>query len=251
MKYIIITGASKGLGEGIALEMLDENHHLLCVSRSEGSTLKKVAAAKNCPVDFILFDLVFSQDIPHLCDLLFKKIDPEKAEGIYLVNNAGVIHPVDRVENCPPDEVDTHLRINLLAPMLLIAGFIERTRDWDMEKRIINISSGAAQHPYYGWSSYCTGKAGIDMYTRCVATEQDTAQYPTHIMAVAPGVIDTEMQDTIRSTTEEQFIHREKFVELKESGSLVPPQLAGKHLTKLLFSKDFKNGEITDIRDNY
>jgi benzil reductase ((S)-benzoin forming) len=70
-------------------------------------------------------------------------------------------------------------------------------------------------------------------------------------MAVAPGIIDTEMQTTIRGTTEEQFIHRQKFVDLKENGQLVPPQVAGKHLAKLLFSPEFSNGGIIDIRDTY
>ncbi|MFO7977810.1 MAG: (S)-benzoin forming benzil reductase, partial [Bacteroidales bacterium] len=246
-----ITGASKGLGEGIALELLHEEHQLICISRSESKTLKQMASARNCEVSFILFDLMFSQDIPQLCDLIFEKINSEDAEGLYLVNNAGVVNPVDRVENCPPEEVDGHMRINLLAPILLSAGFVERSQDWDIPKRILNISSGAAQNPYYGWSSYCTSKAGMDMFTRCLATEQETAKHPTHVMGVAPGIIDTDMQANIRSTTQEQFIHRQRFVDLKEKGQLVSPQLAGKHLAALMLSDDFKNGEITDIRHNY
>lgn len=251
MKYFIITGASKGLGKGIALELLNENHHLICISRSESDTLKKLAQAKNSHVDFILFDLMFSQDIPNLCDTIFEKIDPAKATGVYLINNAGVINPVERIENCPPEDVDAHLRINLLAPMLLSASFIEHTTKWDLQKRIINISSGAAQNPYYGWSSYCTSKAGLDMYTKCLATEQETAEYPTHVMGIAPGVIDTNMQTTIRNTSQEQFIHRQKFIDLKETGQLIPPQLAGKHLAAILLSEDFTNGQITDIRHKY
>ncbi len=251
MKYFIITGASKGLGEGIAMELLHEDHHLLCISRSESEQLKTMAAAKNCQVDFFQFDLAFNQDIPRLCQLIFEKIDTDQAEGIYLINNAGVVKPVDRVENCPPEEVESHLRINLLAPMLLSGEFIRHTKDLAIEKRILNISSGAAQNPYYGWSSYCTGKAGIDMFSRCIATEQEGQDHPVEAMGVAPGIIDTEMQSSIRQTTEKQFIHRQKFVELKESGQLIPPTLAGKKLASLLLSADFKNGAIIDIRESY
>ena len=251
MKYFIITGASKGLGEGIALELLHEDHHLLCISRNESQKLKTMATAKNCQVDFFAFDLAFNQDIPRLCQLIFEKIDTAAATGIYLINNAGVIKPVDRVENCPPEEVETHLRVNLIAPMVLTIELMKRIRDLPIQKRILNISSGAATNPYYGWSSYCTGKAGLDMFSRCVATEQQDEKYPVESMGVAPGIIDTGMQTTIRGTSEEQFIHRKKFVELKETGQLIPPTLAGKRLASLLLSSDFKNGGIIDIRESY
>jgi len=250
-KYIIITGASKGLGEGIAIELLHESHHLICISRGKSEKLEKLAAAKACPISFFSFDFSKTAEIPNLAQSIFEQIRFEKASGIYLINNAGVIQPVGRAEDCAPEEVEKHIRINLISPMLLTASFIKYAQSLKVEKRVINISSGAAQNPYNGWSSYCTGKAGIDMFTQCVGTEQKDTQSPVEIMAVAPGVIDTEMQTTIRATTEEQFIHRKKFVELKETGQLVPPQIAGKRIAQLLFSNEFKNGGIIDIRDSY
>ncbi len=251
MKYFIITGASKGLGEGLALELLREDHHLLCISRSESDQLKKLARAKNVDLDFFLYDLANTQGIPSLVEDILRKINREKVEGIYLVNNAGLIAPVDRAENCPPEEVEKHLRVNLVAPMLLTSSLIKHIRDWDTEKRVMHISSGAAQNPYYGWSCYCTGKAGLDMFGQCVAEEQKEEPYPVKTMSVAPGIIDTGMQSTIRGTSPRAFIHRDKFVSLKESGQLVPPALAGKRLAGILLSDDFRDGEITDIRDSY
>lgn len=251
MKYFIITGASKGLGEGIALELLDESHHLVCIARGQSKALRQMAKARNCQVDFISFDLAKTHEIPQLCQVVFDKIEQKKASGVYLINNAGVIDPVERIENCPPDQVDNHMQINLLAPMLLSACFIKHTCEWDMQKRILNISSGAARNPYYGWSSYCTAKAGLDMFTRCIATEQQNARFPVQAMGIAPGVIDTGMQSTIRATTEEQFIHRQRFIDLKEKGQLKDPRLAGRNLIAILLSGDFRDGEITDIRDRY
>lgn len=251
MNYIIITGASKGLGEGIAIELLHESHHLICVSRGKSEKLEKLAAAKNCPITFISFDFGVTADIPDLARMIFEQIPLDEASGLYLINNAGVIHPVGRAEDCDSGEVEQHMRINLIAPMLLTSAFIKHTKGWKMEKRVINISSGAAQNPYHGWSSYSTSKAGIDMFTRCIGHEQEDQDYPVEIMAVAPGIIDTEMQTAIRATTDDQFIHRKRFVELKKTGQLVPPQVAGKHLAKLLFSPEFSNGGIIDIRNNY
>ena len=251
MKYFILTGASKGLGEGIALALLDQDHHILCISRTENQTLVKLASARGCKLEFIPFDLTHTQDIPRLMDRVFDKVDKKSATAFFLINNAGIIQPVGRVEDCPPEQVEQHIRINLVSPMLLCSAFIKHTAGSAIPKRILNISSGAAQNPYYGWSNYCTGKAGLDMFGRCISEEQKGEQWPVETMAVAPGIIDTDMQTTIRGTDERAFVHRKKFIELKETGQLVPPVIAGKKLASLLLSDDFQDGAVTDIRDSY
>ena len=251
MKYIIITGASRGIGEGIARALLASDNHLLCISRTENRSLVSEASSKKCKVDFFSFDLAETGRIVEMWENISRKVDMHDADGLYLVNNAGVIDPVDRIENCDPGDVERHMRINLIAPVVLTGLFISLGKGADIEKRIINISSGAASSPYYGWSSYCTGKAGLEMFSRCIATEQDDEEYPVKCMSVAPGIIDTGMQDTIRGKTKEQFIHRDKFVSYKERGMLADPLAAGKNLAELLLSPDFRNGEITDIRDDY
>ncbi len=251
MKYIIITGASKGLGEGLAIELLDEQHHLICISRSESKKLKQLATAKNCRTEFILFNLAVSHDIDNLCKEIIARIDVNNAEGIYLVNNAGIIDPVNRVEDCPAEDIELHMRVNILAPMLLSSAFIRHIKKFPVTKRIMNISSGAAHNPYYGWSCYCTAKAGLDMFGRCISEEQKDESFPVETMNVAPGIIDTGMQTTIRGTGERAFIHKNKFIEFKEKGQLIPPAVAGKKLARLLLSKDFSDGQSIDIRDSY
>ncbi|MFW6227292.1 MAG: (S)-benzoin forming benzil reductase [Bacteroidota bacterium] len=252
MKHIIITGHSKGLGAGISLELINENHHIHGISRTDNIDIQKLAAAKGCAYNFYQCDLGHTDEISVIMQRVFENIHAsDKIEGVYLINNAGIIKPIGPVPTLEPADMDLHLRVNLLAPMLITREFIIQTQSIKATKRVVNISSGAATHPYHGWSNYCTSKAGLDMFTRCCATEQEKEQYAVEFMAVAPGIIDTDMQTTIRSTTEEQFIHRQKFVELKETGQLVSPTLAGKKLTELLFSPEFKNGEITDIRHLY
>ncbi len=251
MKHIIVTGHSKGLGAGIVTELLNENHHVHGLSRTDNAELQKLALAKGCTISFYNCDLSHTDIIPAILLKVFNAINLQQAKGVYLINNAGAIKPIGPLQTLDPKEIEVHMRVNLMAPLFIIREFVKYFQDWEIEKRILNISSGAAINPYYGWSPYCTGKAGLDMLTRCVATEQEKLPHPTHIMAVAPGIIDTDMQTIIRSTTDEQFIYRKKFVELKESGQLVPPNLAGKKLVELLFSDEFSNGEITDIRDSY
>jgi len=251
MKHIIITGHSKGLGAGITTALIDENHHIHGISRTDNTILQKLAAAKGCKMNFYSCDLSHTDTIEPVLKLVFGNILQENCEGVYLVNNAGVINPIGPLETLEPAQMDMHLRVNLMAPIFIIREFVKYFSDWQTEKRILNISSGAATNPYHGWSNYCTGKAGLDMFTRCIATEQEDKKYPVSLMAVAPGIIDTDMQTTIRGTKDEQFIHKKKFVELKESGQLISPNLAGKKIKELLLSANFKNGDITDIRDQY
>lgn len=251
MRYFIITGASRGLGEGIALELIEENHHLICISRTESQKVKQQTREKGCGYSFIAFDLGFSHEIPQLAARIFEQIPADEAVGVYLVNNAGVVQPVGRAELCNPEEVEHHLHLNLLTPMLLISAFIHHTLKWPVQKRILSISSGAAVNAYWGWSCYCTGKAGMDMFTKCVALEQNDSEYPVELMAVAPGIIDTNMQEVLRNTTDDQFIMRSKFVELKQNNLLIEPQVAGQKMAKLLLSDAFQNGKRIDLRDSY
>ncbi len=229
------------------MELVDPNHHLICVSRSESTSLKIHAGEKKCKLDNLRFDLSQTNETDALMESIFCLFNISESEGIYLINNAGVINPVGPSEENPSHEVEQHIKINLIAPMLITAGFIRLTYNINVVKRIINISSGAALLPYYGWSSYCTGKAGLDMYTRCIATEQQRRENPVEIMSVAPGIIDTPMQETIRNVPEEKFIHKKKFIEYKEKGKLISPKIAGKKIKTLLLSKKFKNGELTDL----
>lgn len=251
MKHVILTGHSKGLGEGMALSLLTHDVHLHGLSRTDNEELMKLGKANAGGYDFYRCDLSKTDTIPMAMQRIFDNINAATAEGIYLVNNAGLITPIGRIETLDSAEIDTHIRVNLLAPMYLIKEFIKHTIHIKTEKRVLNISSGAAQNPYHGWSAYCTGKSGIDMFTRTVAVEQKDHDYPVKLMAIAPGIIDTGMQTVIRSTTDEQFILRSKFVELKEKGQLVEPAVAGKKLAEILLGDTFINGEITDIRDQY
>ncbi|MFW5792663.1 MAG: (S)-benzoin forming benzil reductase [Bacteroidota bacterium] len=251
LNYIIITGGSKGIGKGIAENLLKQGNHLIIISRTESEELKSKASELKADIDFVSFDLTHTYDIEGLMGIVFEKIDKVKTEKLILVNNAGIIHPIGYLEDCDPIKIQNHISINLIAPMILSKEFIQRSKDFECDKRILNISSGAAQNPYEGWSNYCTGKAGIDMLTKCVAQEQEREKYPVKTMAISPGIIDTDMQSVIRSTTSNQFPMRDKFVEFKEKGQLIPPNKAGEKISEILMSDKFKNGEITDIRDTY
>src|SRR5699024_6696796 len=74
-----------------------------------------------------------------------------------------------------------------------------------------NISSGAADRPMYGWSAYCSSKASIDMYTKTLALEQKALGTNHKVFAFSPGIMDTEMQEKIRSSSPQQLANVDTF----------------------------------------
>lgn len=251
MKHFIITGHSKGLGAGITSSLIAPGHHIHGISRTDSQQLKNDSLSKGGQYSFHPYDLSETDRIDQLVSMVFDHFEEDNVEGLYLINNAGVIEPIGPMEALAAGEVKKHIDINLVAPYILINEFIKQSKKYKTEKRVLNISSGAASNPYPGWSAYCAGKAGLEMVTRCAANEQKEVDYPVKVISVAPGIIDTDMQTTIRSTSEEQFVLRQKFVELKEKGLLVKPEVAGKKLAEIIQANVFENGLITDIRDQY
>lgn len=248
MNYIIITGASRGLGDAFAKELMLKDNYLFCISRKQNDDLIKLADTNDIKMDYFEFDLTQLTQIEGLMKEIANKIK-NPAASITLINNAGTVSPIKTIEKCQSLEIVDNLSLNLMAPMILTSEFIKYFGDWETEKKIINISSGAGKNVYYGWSCYSSAKSGLNMFTRSVALEQENKKNPVKILSIAPGVIDTDMQKEIRSTDPENFINVKRFIELKEKGQLLSPDYAAEKIIQLIFNGNWENGEVLDIRD--
>lgn len=249
MKYYIITGTSKGLGEALALELLSEGNHVIGISRSTSHQIDERVRQKDSNWTHISWDISQMDELASLMDAVFDAIDIEEVSSICLINNAGVVTPVKVIEKCKEEEITEAFTINTLAPIFMTAKFIEKLKTLKIDKRVVNISSGAGKNPYDGWSCYCSTKAAMDMFTRCVGKEQEKSDFPVRIMSLAPGIIDTNMQDIIRASTKEDFSLVEKFVEYKENGVLLSPSDAAKKILQVMEVMTISQGELLDIRD--
>lgn len=114
-----------------------------------------------------------------------------------LINNAATIGPIGRMLDVQIEDwaasIDTNLTSAFHAIQLALPAMLARGRG-----TIVNISSGAAHRPQEGWSAYCAGKAGLAMLTKC--THLEYAAMGIRIFGFAPGVVDTDMQGTIRAS---------------------------------------------------
>ncbi|KON69577.1 hypothetical protein AKG34_13010 [Peribacillus butanolivorans] len=246
MKTFIITGASRGLGAAIAKQCLKKSDHCILLSRTAHPEMVEIAAQFGTKLTFISVDLNEIEQLTSLVKKILEEVD-EKSE-IYFVNNAGVIEPIKPVGNLGQESLETSLRVNFMAPVVLADAFVKRTKNWDRKKVMVNISSGAAKNPYHGWAAYCSTKAGLEMFTRVAGLEQDKAPFPMTLISFSPGVMDTGMQETIRSADEQDFSDREKFHDYKEKGTLRSPEFVAEKLLELLEVDELENGKFYDIK---
>ena len=114
-------------------------------------------------------------------------------------------------------------------------------KEFEGPKRIVNISSGAGRKAYEGWGVYCTTKAGLDHFSRVVALNKKMLEHPVDIVSIAPGIIDTGMQETIRASKEEAFPLLDQFIDYKEKGLLSSADQTAEKLIMFMENEDFKD----------
>ncbi len=243
----IVTGASRGLGAAIAERLLAPYRRLVCVARSGNDALAARARAAGAPIDYLQHDLADPQDVERLAGTLGALLRTHRdAARFVLVNNAGIVEPIGPIEALRTEGIAATLQVNLASLMRLTAAFLEATDDATGERRILSISSGAARHPIAGWAAYCATKAAVDMFTRCIVDEQSRRANPARACALAPGVLDTDMQSTIRSA---DFPSIDRFRQLKAQGGLIAPGQAAARIVAYLDRGDFGARPIDDLRE--
>jgi len=249
MKYFIITGASKGLGKAFAEKLLHATHVLLLISRNPDPTISKKALIKNCQVHNVAFDLSDIERIPELISNLIDHIGAEDCEGIYLINNAGIVEPVRKISKVSAAEVQYIYNVNLLAPVLMSSGLIRHAADIDSEKFILNITSGAATIPHHGMSLYCSTKAGLDIFTKSISVEQQQAKNPVKIHAISPGFVKSEMLDKVMEKDKDDFADIDKFKQAKRDGLFADPENVASNIIDLLLKGKLRHGIISHLND--
>lgn len=242
MKYFIITGTSRGLGEALALKLISPDHHLICISRTKNDNL--IIASSH--LDYYAFDLRNVNHIEALMEQVFQKIDLSNAEGVYLINNAAILSPFSRIEQASSQELTDNLQVNLLAPIVLTSCFIRLTQHLPLEKRILNISSASAKQLLPGMSPYSAAKAGLDTFSTCVGLEQGTESTAVKIVSVYPGMIDTSLQEQARNTSSEALTTPDIFKMVKDRGMLASPQATADKLISLLLGSSFHQGTVIE-----
>ena len=244
-KVAIITGASKGLGQALALGMLGPSVLVVAVARHSSLELEEQAKQTGSPLRQISADLSDVATLPATANRVFSDL-PDTANRYVLINNAGTVDPVRAAARLDDAAAITAaFTLNVTSPMVLGAEFLRRTQPLKVDRRILNISSGAGRRPMPGWGVYCATKAALDMYSQVVQAEEDEAR----IASIAPGVIDTGMQSHIRQSDPRDFPGLASFMSLHDQGQLTPPHVVAAKLIRYIDRDDFGATVLDDIRN--
>lgn len=249
MKYAIVTGASKGLGEGIAQRLIEEKVNVIAVSRNDNEKLKELAASIGVEYHFYPCNLTSSTEINSVFQEISKLVFQDQTDTLYLINNAGVVEPIETVGKLDEEALLSNIQINLTAPILICNLILNQVKKPNISLIIANVTSGAGERPVHGWSIYCSAKAAINMFTRTAGLELENQHSQHKVIAFSPGIMDTEMQQTIRSSTESAFYELDTFKEYKEKGMLRSPEVVADALVKLVLNGPVENGKIYYVND--
>ena len=249
MQLMIITGASRGLGLAIARELLADNRHLLTIARKPDPALAAEARTAACRLEQWALDVGLDTGVAARMEVWLGEQARDMYSSVTLINNAGAIGPVGPIEHSKPDDVTSVLRVGLEGPINLTSAFLRATQRWPGQRRVLNISSGAGRNPIAGWSVYCAAKAGLDHFSRVVALDEAQKPNGAKIVSLAPGVIDTDMQDQIRAAPTQGFPDKQKFLDLHAKSQLATPQHAASRVLAYLWRADFGKNPVADVRD--
>ena len=237
----IVTGVSRGLGAALGRELLERGFRVVGIGRSDAAELTADAYR------FVQFDLVAAAEIDAALTPHLEELKQQSPESVCLVNNAATVEPIGTLGRLGAGELASALTVNLTATLGLANLFCRVFDDAELPRRIINVSSGAAEYALPGAAHYSMAKAGIEMLTRALAAEQQAPSF--RAVAIRPGVIDTDMQVLARSQTPDVMPSVGFFKEYHREGRLVPPEVVAAKIVAHLVLGEVEHGRTYSYQE--
>ncbi len=191
-KTVIITGASRGIGEASAEVFAAAGAKVALLARDSAS-IEEIAgrigdAALAIPCD--VSDFASVEKAVNTTEAHFGPVE-------VLINNAGAVEPISHLAEADPEDwgriIDINLKGVFYGMRAVMPGMIARGSG-----TILTVSSGAAHGPVEAWSHYCASKAGAAMLTRCA--DKEAGDKGLRVMGLSPGTVATQMQKEIKAS---------------------------------------------------
>jgi NAD(P)-dependent dehydrogenase (short-subunit alcohol dehydrogenase family) len=231
---VFITGTSSGLGFALAKYYVDSGHLVYGISRKMNEELNNYSN-----FHFLV------QDITRFSELetnLFSFLKDVQVFDLVILN-AGVLNEIKDLKDTSLHEIKKVMDVNVWANKILIEALF---REVNKIRQVVAVSSGAAVSGARGWNAYSLSKATLNMLINLYAKE-----YPgTHFCALAPGLVDTGMQDYIFSLEDdEKFPIVKRLKEAKGTGKMPKPDEAARSFARAVkLAKNYESGIFLDVR---
>jgi len=246
----IVTGASRGLGLAIARQLLaSPDCTLLCISRTTKAELSTLAESAGATLEQWPRDLADGASAAEALASWLQARSSNDWASATLINNAGVISALQPLRQGNLADMTQALRVGVEAPLLLSSAFLGATQHWTAPRKVLNISSGLGRRAMASSATYCAAKAGMDHFTRCLALEEALFPHGAKVCSLAPGVIDTNMQDQLRHADASLFPDRPMFEGMHVNGQLSSPADTAARVLAYLARADFGSQPVGDVRE--
>jgi 3-oxoacyl-[acyl-carrier protein] reductase len=245
-RVALVTGAGRGIGRAVALQLAAEGAQVALLARSLGE-LNEAAEAVRVQGGTAI---VLQADVgdPETVAEAGARAEKELGPVDILINNAAVVQPVGPTVTAMPAAWSAAFAINVDAPFHFAQAVLPAMLDrgWG---RIVNVSSGIADHPaaMVGMNAYAATKAALEAHTLNLAAE--LAGSGVTVNVYRPGSVDTAMQGWIRSQPPDEIgagLH-EHFRASYEQGTLITPEHSARSLLAQLVEDT--TGEIWTVSD--
>lgn len=230
-RIALVTGASRGIGRAVALELAREGAHVVAVARTTGALeeLDDEIRTAGGIATLVPLDLRDGAAFPRLAGAIaerWKKLD-------ILIGNAGVLGTLTPVTNINPKHWIEALDVNVNANLRLIQ-FLDPLLKASDAGRAVFVTSGAAQNTRAYWGIYSATKAALDALIKTYAAECATTK--VHVNLFSPGPVRTAM--------------RAKAMPGEDATKLRTPEDIAPQIVELCLAAETRNGEIIAARHN-
>ncbi len=227
----LVTGASRGIGRAVALELAREGAHVIAVARTVGGLeeLDDAIRAAGNEATLVPLDLRDGPAFPRLAGAIaerWRKLD-------VLVGNAGVLGTLTPVHQIDPKHWIEAIDVNVNANLRLIQFLDPLLRASDAGRAVF-VTSGAAQNLRPYWGTYSASKAALDALVKTYA--QECASSRIRVNLFSPGPVRTVM--------------RAKAFPGEDPNTLPAPEEVARAIVELTLPAEQRNGEIVSYRRN-
>ncbi len=230
---LVVTGYSRGLGFEL-VKLLQKEHDLTFVGRSEPPLRNDFAD------HWVKWDLSRVEDNSVRSSLLSSlQQSPGRIRGV--LHSAGLVDPVGEWAEDSLAGADAAMAVNTLCFGKLVGWWLPSLQAFSGQSLVFHFSSGAAVNAYSDLAAYCTSKAAVLMFSRCLA--QGLAAENVAVLSVAPGTVDTDMTRPLAHSDPERLPGLQKFRDLKKEGGYANAGDVALQIADFLFSE-----EQTDMR---
>ena len=215
----LVTGSSRGIGRGIAIDLADNGADVVVNYRTSGPEATDVVETIEANGGNAIAVQGNVAEMEHV-ERMREEIDAEFGRVDVLVNNAGVTYD-SKFENMTREEWDRVVDVNLGGVFNCTKVFFDDIKQSD-SGRLVNISSVVGQQGNYGQANYATTKSGLFGFTRTIALELAASGATAN--CVAPGFVMTDMLEKVPERVQERIIERiplNRFAEVEDICGIV------------------------------